>query len=569
MTAFVFAALSLSASGCAVSGAGTSKHADVPVSTPGDASSQSALGAYLAARVAQQSGDNQSAANLYRDALDHDGDNTDLLQNTLFSLLAEGRFADAKPVAEHLLSYDSDAAWPLILLGSEAAQRSAFADARKHFAVIPRRSIHTVLGPLLLAWSLAGNGLTSAALEALSPLGQYESFKTTQALHAGMILDMAGQTEAAVAQYRIALSGPVNIRAVQAIGSALQRLGRHDEAQLWYNRYQSEHPDTLIFNGDELLAQGTAIPRLAPTAQAGMAAAFFDVSQLLRQGDGVDMSLVFNRLALYLQPDFSMAQLTSADLLSAQGRFDQANQIYKSIQTPASARAYAALKLAGNLDEVGDPVGALLRLEQLQKDHPQVMDIPLSKGDILRRNKRFQEATDAYTQALAIYRGAPANSWPLYFSRAVCFERAHNWPKAEADFRKTLELSPDQPDVLNYLGYTWIDMGLNLEEARGMIERAVAQRPNDGAIVDSLGWALFRMGQYDEAVAYLEKAVELKPVDATINEHLGDAYWQVGRQEEARMQWRRAGTMEPDPEQADGLAERNRTGRLPGKPGAK
>ena len=541
------------------------KRGDAPAAVVSTGGTHSALGAYLAARVAQQSGDNQSAANLYRNALAHDGDNTDLLQNTLFSLLAEGRFVDAKPVAEHLLSYDSDAPWPLILLGSDAAQRGDFSEARKHFAVIPRRSIHAVLGPLLLAWSLAGNGLTTAALEALSPLGQFESFKTVQALHAGMILDLAGQTDAAIGQYRIALSGPMNIRAVQAIGSALQRQGRKDEAQQWYNRYQSEHPDSLMFSGEELLAQGTTIPRLVPSAQAGMASAFFDVSQLLRQGDGAEMALAFNRLALYLQPHFILAQLTSADVLSGQGRFDSANQIYQSIQSPPSARAYATLKLAGNLDDKGDMAGALARLDLLQKDHPQVLDIPLAKGDILRRHSKFQDAATAYTQALAIYRGNAANAWPLYFSRAVCFERARNWPKAEADFRKALELNPDQPDVLNYLGYTWIDMGINLAEARGMIERAVVQRPNDGAIVDSLGWALFRLGKFDEAVPFLEKAVELKPVDATINEHLGDVYWQMGRQDEARMQWRRAGTMEPDPEQAEGLAERNRTGRLPGK----
>ena len=523
----------------------------------------SALGAYLAARVAQNSGDTKAAADFYGAALSRGAEDTDVLQNSLQTLLTEGRFAEAKPVAERLLTYESDAAWPLVLLGVDAANRQDFSEARSYFAAIPHRSVNSVLGPILLAWSLAGNNLTGAALEALSPLGQFEGFKTIQALHAGMILDRAGQTEAAVAQYRIALSGPVNIRAVQAMGSALQRLGRQDEARDWYNRYLAEHPDTLLFNSDGLLAQGRAIALLVPDAKTGMASAFFDVSQLLRQGDGLVMALVFNRMALYLQPDFPLAQMTAGDLLTSRGMFAQANDVYRAIAPQSEIHAFITLKLANNLDEMGDTAQALALLAQLQAQHPATLEISITVGDIQRRRKHFAEAAAAYGQALAMYHGPAADSWSLYFSRGVCFERAHDWPKAEADFRTALSLNPDQPDVLNYLGYTWIDRGTNLAEARSLIEKAVMLRPGDGAIVDSLGWALFRMGQFPEAVVFLEKAVELKPADATINQHLGDAYWKIGRQDEARSQWRRAALMEPDPEQTDALAERNRLGQLP------
>ena len=128
----------------------------------------------------------------------------------------------------------------------------------------------------------------------------------------------------------------------------------------------------------------------------------------------------------------------------------------------------------------------------------------------------------------------------MFYFRGICYERSKQWPQAEADLKKALQLYPDQPLVLNYLGYSWIDQGVNLDEGMNMIRRAVEQRPDDGYIVNSLGWANFRIGNYDEAVKELERAVELKPDDPTINDHLGDAYWRVGRVLEARFQWSHA-----------------------------
>ena len=561
--AFVLVAIALSTAGCSADRDASTKPAIVNMAGQ-PVEMHSALGAYLAARVAQENGDIKSAADFLGSALNHNGsDDTDLLQNSLLILLSEGRIADAKPLAEQLLTYESDAAWPLVVLGIDAANRQDFSEARKNFAAVPKRTINAVLGPLLLAWSLQGNGLTDAALDALSPMGQFEGFKTIQALHAGLILDQAGRTEAAIAQYKIALSGPLNIRTIEAIGSAYQRLGRSAEARDLYNRYQAEHPDSMLFDGSVLLAQGTQIPRLVPDAKSGMAAVFFDVSQLLRQGDSMELSLVFNRMALYLQPNFPLAQLTAGDLLTSRAQLTDANAMYRAIDTASPVHALAHLKIADNLDGLGDVTAALAELEKLRQERPATIEIPITMGDIQRRHKNFVAAAAAYSQALEMYHGPAVDTWSLYFSRGVCFERAHDWPKAEADFRWALSLKPDQPDVLNYLGYTWIDRGTNLQEARAMIEKAVRLRPSDGAIVDSLGWALYHLGEYADAVAYLEKAVELKPADPTINQHLGDAYWKVGRHDEARMQWHRAQGLDPEPEQIDGLNQRNRTGQLP------
>ena len=570
LPALILAAALLAETGCEHD---SPQALDQPSPPPVDSSKveiHSVLGAYLAARIATENRDTKSAADFYLEALKQDSDDVDLLQNTLLTLLTEGRFADANPVARQELIYDSDAPWALTLLGVEAAKSGDFSEARKQFAAIPHRSINGVLGPLLLAWSLAGNGLTDDALEALSPLAKFEGFKAVQAVHAGLILDQAGRTEQALTQYRIALAGPLNIRTIEAAGSAYQRLGHMDEARALYKRYQAEHPETLLFNGEGLLAQGKSIAPLAPDAQTGMAAVFFDVSQLLRQDDSLPISMIFNRLALYMQPDFPLAQMTAGDLLSAKGSFAEANSMYESIAATSIVHFMAHLKLAQNLDEQGKLDQALDQLDQLQTERPNTVELFIAQADMLRHHKRYAEAAIAYTQALERFHGPEIETWALYFSRGACFERIQDWSRAESDFRWALRLNPDQPDVMNYLGYMWIDQGLNLQEALGLVQKAARLRPSDGAIIDSLGWVLYRLGDYIQAVPFLEKAVELKPFDSTINEHLGDAYWKTGRQNEARMQWQRALRMEPEAEQLDGLNERNRSGQLPDTiPGSK
>jgi tetratricopeptide (TPR) repeat protein len=303
------------------------------------------------------------------------------------------------------------------------------------------------------------------------------------------------------------------------------------------------------------------------SAAAGLAEAMFDTASLVRQGNAHDLALVFANLALALRPDFPLAQLLVADTLGQQRRLTEANAIYAAIGKGHQSYGFARLRLALNRDEGGDTDAAVSQLKTLADEQPDSLDALMSLGDVLRRHKRFEEAAVAYDQAItrALALGeTPA--WTLYYARGIALERSRQWPKAEADLQEALRLKPDQPDVLNYLGYTWVDQGVKLDQARQMIERAVALRPNDGAIVDSLGWVLYRLGDYPAAVKMLERAAELKAEDPTINEHLGDALWQVGRFDEASYQWQRALILDPEPEQIDGLKAKISTGKLPAKP---
>lgn len=530
-----------------------------------------ALSSFLAGRLAQQMGDTRAAADYYTQALMLDPDNTELLQRAFTLMVTEGRFEEAVPLAQILTTFDSDAAVPLLVLGVEAARQGRFPEAEGHFAALPKRGFNTFLSPLLAAWSRTGaqSGEKSgvdAAIEMLAPLAQAKGLEPLHAFHAGLINDLADRAEAADGHYRTALAGQMAIRTVEAAGTFYQRSGRVDSARELYARYAAEHPETLLFDGPRLLQGGEQVARIVPDASAGLAQALFDTASLMRQGNAVDLALVFARMALAVQPDFGLAQMFVADILSSQNRLAEANASYGAIAPDSPAHAYGALRIAINLDEMGDTEGALDALGLLAQERPDALDALVTKGDLLRKHKRFGEAAQVYTAALARAGEPGERHWLLFFSRGIAHERAKEWPKAEADFLKSLELHPDQPDVLNYLGYSWVDQGVNLDQGRAMIEKAVSLRPKDGAIVDSLGWALYRMDDYHGAVKYLERAVELRPQDATINDHLGDSYWQVGRFHEAMFQWRRALTLDPEPEALEALKDKVRTGELPAMP---
>ena len=181
-------------------------------------------------------------------------------------------------------------------------------------------------------------------------------------------------------------------------------------------------------------------------------------------------------------------------------------------------------------------------------DHPEDPGPLISLGDIQRNHDRFAESIDNYDRAFKRIKTLESRHWSLLYARGISLERAKQWSRAEADFLNALDFKPEQPYVLNYLGYSWIEKGTHIDRALEMIRKAANLRPNDGYIIDSLGWGHYKLGNFDNAVRQLERAVELRPQDPIINDHLGDAYWRVGRQREADFQWRRALSLDPKDE---------------------
>jgi Flp pilus assembly protein TadD len=265
---------------------------------------------------------------------------------------------------------------------------------------------------------------------------------------------------------------------------------------------------------------------------------------------------MLGELGLFVRPDSAELRLIVADLLEDAGRYADANTVYAEIEPGSPLAPAAELATARNLerlDRFDEAVRLLEGLATKRAGDPE----PLSElGDMLRKRERFEDAVKAYDRAFARIATLKPYHWRLLYARGIALERAKVWERAEADFLQALAFEPDQPFVLNYLGYSWVEQGRNLAQAEQMIRKAVALRPNDGYIVDSLGWVLYRLERYPEAVVALERAVELKPEDPVMNDHLGDAYWAVGRQREARFQWRTALALSPEPELKSALEDK-------------
>lgn len=512
----------------------------------------SAAGAYLAAREAEEQGDRETAALYMAKALDLDPGNVDFLRDTFQLELGEGRIADADQLAERLVAAEPTSNLAHITLALGEAKGGAWDAASQRMHLLPRVRLASVTAPLVEAWALQGAGKTDAALATLDQLSSVKGFAVLRDLHAGFIADLAGRAPVAEANYLKAIAaegGVPSFRAIEACANFYARQGRAADGVALLERYQETNPDTVrLAETIKLLSNGGQPAAEVPDAQTGLAEALFDIGSALRQEQTERLSLEFIRLSLYMAPNFTIAQLALADMLSTDGRDSDALALYDAVPRASPLYFSARLRAADTLRDAGKLDAALRVLADLAAAWPQRPDPLATEGDFLRMAERFPDAVKAYDGAVARLDAIRPADWTLFYARGVALERSGQWPRAEADFLQSLKLSPDQPSVLNYLGYSWVDRGQNLAQARDMIERAVKLKPDDGYIVDSLGWALYREGDFQHAVTDLERAVELKPDDPVINDHLGDAYWRVGRLTEARFQWRRALSLKPEPD---------------------
>jgi Flp pilus assembly protein TadD len=533
----VLAAVTLT-SACAI--AADPKGAAADARTKAQASAPHTIsGNYVAARVAKRSGDFTAAAQFMRNIAAMAPGDLDVQRDLFLVELSDGNIAEALTVAKRIPVDDKAPAFIPTLLAVDDIGNGLFDAANDRLIKMPDRGLNVVVAPLLRAWALHGAGQTDEALTLLKTLEATRGFQATAAVHRGLILDIKGDVAGAEAAYKAAeQAGGMSLRLAEIMIGFYQANGRADAAQAVYNQYANEQPSARLLNPSTKLR--------ITTPRQGAAEALFGIGNSLRQEASRDAALMFGYLALHLRSDFDLARLVVADTLDAADRLEKAISLYRVIK-PASEYSWPArLRIASALDRNGDTEAAIAELRamaSLRADNPEPL---ISLGDILRSHERFTEAATAYSDALKRIPVLERRHWTLLYSRGIAHERSGQWEAAEGDFLKALEFEPEQPYVLNYLGYSWVDQGINLERGRAMIQRAVELRPDDGYIVDSLGWVLFKMGDFTGAVRELERAVVLKPEDPTINDHLGDAYWNAGRREEARFQWRRALSFKPN-----------------------
>jgi tetratricopeptide (TPR) repeat protein len=510
---------------------------------PPSAGPEHLFGEYLAGRHAQQSRDFSAAAKSYEKAIAADPDAPELISRTFLMEVSVGHFDRARALAQKELKLDPGDAIAELVLVVDRLKAGDTAGALKHAASLPSDGVHRFIGPFALAWTRKAAGDLAGADSALQGLDKFNGFQPLKAFQLGLLYDYAGKPDKAQQYFdkALAASEQLNWRLTDAIANFDERHGRAAQAKALYQRFVQQNTSSdLAWSVAAARPPGPPQPIIRSPAD-GLAEALFDLASVLNQAETIDLSLLYARFALALRPQFPLAQLLLADILSAQNKPEQSLAVLADLQ-PGSAYYWSArLRSAVNLDTLERSDEAIAQLKGMGTENSQLIGAQVELGDLLRSKKRFGEAVAAYDEAIrrAAAAGLPER-WTLFYDRGVALERSGQWNRAEGDLLHALEMKPGQPLVLNYLGYSWIDRGENLERGLKMIEKAVELRPEDGYIVDSLGWAHYRMGDYAGAVQYLEKATELVPEDPTINDHLGDAYWQTGRLVEARYQWRRA-----------------------------
>ncbi|HEV2099155.1 MAG TPA: tetratricopeptide repeat protein [Stellaceae bacterium] len=509
------------------------------------------FGAYLAGRHAQEERDYGAAASWFEGALKTDPHSPELISRTFDMEAQAGRFEQARPLADQALKLDnSDAVAGLVLL-VDRVKAGDWNAALARADALPDDGLHRYVGPLARAWTHMGLGNLAAADLALQDLDKFNGFAPLKYFQLGLLYEFAGKPDKAEGYFKQTLdtTGQLNWRLTDAMANFYQRSGRPDQAEAIYKRFIKENTGSELAEALITAKPVRTPPPLVASAADGFAEALFDLASVVNQPETTDLALLYVRLALDLKPQFPVGQLLLADILSGENKPQESLAVLAAIPANSRYSWSAQLRIAANLETIGRIDEAVAELRVMAAKEPSRTSAEIQLGDLLRGQKRFSESADAYSEAIRRLKAAgTAPSWSLYYSRGIAFERSDQWNRAEADLEHALELKPDQPLVLNYLGYSWIDRGQQLKRGLQMIEKAVALRPEDGYIVDSLGWAHYRLGDYTAAVEYLEKAVELVPDDPTINDHLGDAYWKSGRTTEARYQWRQALQFKPDQE---------------------
>lgn len=497
-------------------------------------------GAYLAARHANIEGDYAAVVEYGTRALARDPENRGLMEGLIIAQVGLGQLGDAVPVARRLASLAPENQIAGLVILADTLQREKWEAADALFE--NGLSLGGLMNDLIRAWSAIGQGRMSQAVDLFDGLAAREGSAEAALFQKAMALALVGDYEGAA---DILGGGEMVLRlnrnGIVAYAQVLSQLERNPDAVEMLDQVFPETTDPELVTLRAELEAGKPIAFDAVnSAGEGLSQLFFEIGDSLQGETDPGLVLIYARMAEHLKPDNAGAILLSAEVLEEMQRYELAATAYDRITPDSRAYPQAQLGKATALRRLGDVAGGIEVLERLAEDHADIAAVQVSLGDALRFEQRYADATPYYDAAIALFEEDHPGQWAVYFARGITEEREGLWDKAEADFRKALELFPDQPSVLNYLGYSYVEQKKNLDEALDMIQRAVASRPFDGYIRDSLGWVFYRLGRYDEAVEEMERAVELMPTDPVLNDHLGDVYWAVDRKREARFQWSRA-----------------------------
>ncbi|TPL91809.1 tetratricopeptide repeat protein [Mesorhizobium sp. B2-3-12] len=514
-------------------------------------------GAYLAARIAEGDNDLDSAIAYYKQALAFNPGDTALQQSLMLSLIAQGRFDESLVYADKLKEVPDVERFSRLALAVDSFHKKDFTKAQYWLKLSLESDLDRLISGVMSGWAEQGAGQASEAMASIDKLQGPDWFGLFKSFHRALIADASNMPDKAEAIYAATMQDTAAggaapetwMRNAQAYASFLARKGDKAKAMSVLDQAEAFSPGKLeIVALRDRISKGDKIAPFVSGPSDGASEILLDLATALNRGGGEPFVRLYLQYALALKPDSDAALVQLAAVAEQLKDGEGAIALYRRIPDSSPLKEISDLQLGLNLADLDRHDEAITHLKAFVDAHPNDMRAYLALGGVYSSKDDFRSAANLYDKAVEVLKTPTAANWNIFYQRGIAYERLKEWPKAEPNFRKALELQPDQPQVLNYLGYSWVDMNTNLKEGLEMIQKAVDLRPSDGYIVDSLGWAYFRLGRFDDAVREMERAVSLKPEDPVLNDHLGDAYWRVGRKLEATFQWNQARDLKPDPD---------------------
>ncbi len=551
---FLPLSLSLLLAGCSVM-----KREDAPASMPHDPLSDS-FSTYLSARHAAQQHDMAEAARFYAQSVKNDPENADLLPLAFFYSTTSGDFDAAARYAQRVVATTPDDRSARMALAVIAFKQKNYEEVRKQLTASGKGPLTVFVVSLFDAWAAAALGDNAGVASDIKTLQGLSGTEAVAAFHAALIAEFMNQ-DADALYAKALLLNPGSPRVVEGFGRYLERKGKTDDATRFYRGMANS--TTLAPLGDAglaRLAKGQKPDPLVRSAEEGAAEGLLNIASTITDASDADISILYLRMVLHLRPDMALATILLGDRYEKLNKLDEAIAVYNKVDKSSPYYRLAAVQAARDEAQLDRNDNAITQLKALTQSNPKDSDSWLALGDAYRESAKFGDAVGAYNQAEGALTRPAKKDWPLFYARAMAHDKAGQWDKAEADVNTGLKLSPDQPELLNYLAYSWVDQGRRYQDALSMLEKARALRPYDGYIVDSVGWAYYRLGRYEDAAQTLEAAVLMVPGDATINDHLGDALWKAGRKMEARYQWDQALVFNPEASEKASLEQKLKSG---------
>lgn len=529
-------------------------------------------GAFLAARVAEGDNDLDNAIIYYKQALAFAPDDTSLQQSLMLSLIAQGRFDESLPYADKLKEVPDVERFSRLALAIDTFRKKDYEKAEYWLKLSLQADLDRLISGVMTGWARAGAGDGADAMAYVEKLQGPEWFGLFKSYHSALIADVAGLKEKAGQAYEETVNNTAAagaapetwLRCAEAYARFLAINGEKDKALGVLDQAETFVTGKVEITAlREKITKGEKIEPMVTDPSAGASEILLDLATALNRGGGEPFVRLYLEYALALKPNSDAALVQLAAVAEQQKDGERAIAYYNRIPEDSPFKAVAELQLGLNLADLGRNDEAISHLKKLVEARPDEMRGYLALGGVYASKEDFRAAADLYDEAVERLKEPQPANWNIFYQRGIAYERLKEWPKAEPNFRRALELNPDQPQVMNYLGYSWVDKNMNLHEALEMIQRAVDLRPSDGYIVDSLGWAYYKLGRFEDAVRELERAVSLKPEDPVLNDHLGDAYWRVGRRLEATFQWSYARDLKPDPDVLASVQEKLAKGLPP------